>query len=223
MSSNEWEQGLAYVKKLREDLHTDDEIRQIMLEVGWEEEQIEQLVTRKRPAAGPATAAPASRPEPSWASATPSRPGARRSTALVSRPVGMTILVVLADIGALINIIASGVAVVGVLVMGGLRYLGEASGMGVLIVALLFVGILINLGILVVGHFLWNGFNWARVTFMVLLGLSALQCFLGLLLSIGYASGGGIESVVVLVLEMAVCGLFIFILKGRGAREYCTR
>ncbi len=45
MSSNEWEQGLAYVKKLREDLHTDDEIRQIMLEVGWEEEQIEQLVT----------------------------------------------------------------------------------------------------------------------------------------------------------------------------------
>ncbi len=212
MSSNEWVKGLAYVKKLREDLHTDDEIRQIMLEVGWEEEQIEQLVTR--PPHGPSRRGLRQ----------PRRGrGARRSTALVSRPVGMTILVVLADIGALINIIASGVAVVGVLVMGGLRYLGEASGMGVLIVALLFVGIIINLGILVVGHFLWNGFNWARVTFMVLLGLSALQCFLGLLLSIGYASGGGIESVVVLVLEMAVCGLFIFILKGREAREYCTR
>jgi len=61
MSGNEWEQGRAYVRRLREELHTDDEIRQTMLEGGWEEEQIEELLAPKRPPAGPATAAPASR------------------------------------------------------------------------------------------------------------------------------------------------------------------
>ncbi len=85
----------------------------------------------------------------------------------------------------------------------------------------IFAWMAISVGILVVGHFLWNGSNWARITFMVLLGLSGLNCVLGLV--VGLAQGGLNLSSVVLVLEMAVCGLFIFILNGNDAREYCTR
>ncbi len=46
MSSNEWEQARIYVKRLREKGHTDDEIRQIMIEGGWEEDEVEAVWQR---------------------------------------------------------------------------------------------------------------------------------------------------------------------------------
>lgn len=219
MSSNEWEQARAYVERLRQKGRTDEQIRQIMLKSGWTEEQVEKILpgevlrTPPPPAPSPPPPPPAPAPGtvPPWASAAPSRPGARRPAGPVPRPVGVTILVILCDIGALLGLIASVLGIVTLLGFGGL---GEALAMGVLVLVLLFAAILINLGILVVGHFLWKGFNWARITFMVLLALWALRAIPGLLY-------GG--SAVVLVLEMAVCVLFIVILNGRGAREYCTR
>ena len=107
------------------------------------------------------------------------------------------------------------------LVVGGLAA-GGASEMpiGGLVMLLGFIAIAIYLGILIVGHFLWKGFNWARITFMVLLALSALQCVPGLVTGLRYGVIGGL---ILPVLQIGVCVLFIVILNGREAQEYCTR
>jgi hypothetical protein len=41
MSSDEWGQARGYVKRLREKGHTDEDIRQMMLEDDWEEDELE--------------------------------------------------------------------------------------------------------------------------------------------------------------------------------------
>ncbi len=49
MSGNEWEQGLAYVKKLRLEGHTDEDIRLIMLAGGWLARQVQRLLAPEAP------------------------------------------------------------------------------------------------------------------------------------------------------------------------------
>ncbi len=44
MAGDEWEQARAYVRMLRENGHTDEDIRQMALERGWTQEQVEQLL-----------------------------------------------------------------------------------------------------------------------------------------------------------------------------------
>ena len=225
MSSNEWEQARAYVERLRQKGRTDEQIRQIMLKGGWTEEQVEKILPGEvlrapsppAPSPPPPPPAPAPGTVPQWASAAPSRGRPRPSARPVPRPFGVSLLVVLCDIGALLGLIAS---VLGIVALVGFGGLGEALAMGVLALVLLFAAILINLGILIVGYFLWKGFNWARITFMVLLGLWALQCVPGLLAGLRY---GAVGAVALPVLQILVCVLFIVILNGRGAREYCTR
>lgn len=102
-------------------------------------------------------------------------------------------------------------------VYAGLR--GELTE-GADVLALVFAEIPKDLGILAVGYFLWNGRNWARITFMVLLGLSALWCTPGLVAGLRDGVTGGL---ILPVLTILVCVLFMIILNGRGAREYCTR
>ncbi len=217
MSSNEWEQARAQVKKMREDGHTDDQIREMALERGWTQEQVEKILSREVLQAPPPPSSPTPIPpppsgaEPSWAAADPSRPEPQRPAAPMPRPFGVSFLVVLCDIGALFGLLGG----IGALVLGGVAVsAGGGPGMGGLMMLLGFIAIAIYLGILVVGHFLWNGVNWARITFMALLGLWSLQSIPQLLTS---------EGRIVAVLTIAVNVLFIFILNGRGAREYCTR
>ncbi len=216
MSSNEWEQARAQVKKMREDGHTDDQIREMALERGWTQEQVEKILSREVLQAPPPSSPtpippPPSGAEPSWAAADPSRPEPQRPAAPMPRPFGVSFLVVLCDIGALFGLLGG----IGALVLGGVAVsAGGGPGMGGLMMLLGFIAIAIYLGILVVGHFLWNGVNWARITFMALLGLWSLQSIPQLLTS---------EGRIVAVLTIAVNVLFIFILNGRGAREYCTR
>ncbi len=48
-SGNEWEQARAYVRMLREKGHADEDIRQMALERGWTEEQVEELLPGRVP------------------------------------------------------------------------------------------------------------------------------------------------------------------------------
>lgn len=80
----------------------------------------------------------------------------------------LSILVVLADISALLRIVA------GVLALAGAGML-MGTDLGALLVVIMVMGvvmIVISLGIIIVGHFLWKGFNWARITFIVLIALT---------------------------------------------------
>ncbi len=61
---------------------------------------------------------------------------------------------------------------------------------------------------------LYRGFNWARIAFMVVLGLLALGGVYLLLVA---------ESKGPPALGIALCVLYIYILDARGAKDYCTR
>ncbi len=62
---------------------------------------------------------------------------------------------------------------------------------------------------------LYRGFNWARIAFMVLLGLLALGGIYLLLVSV--------ESPGPPAAGIALCVVLILILNARGARKYCSR
>ncbi len=77
MDRSDWQQARAYVELLRKDGRRDDDIRQILLNTGWSEEQVAGLLSREAPQA-PAPPPPATPPAPTRPSpATPSAPAAR--------------------------------------------------------------------------------------------------------------------------------------------------
>jgi hypothetical protein len=135
---------------------------------------------------------------------TETRAPARPPTA---RPSGATLVVVLTDIKALFAALASVV----VLIAAG------ASGSpvaGPVVLPALFM-LPLSIGVLVVAHFCWNGYNWARVAVMVLLILGALG-------QIGRAAGPtGFQ--LVPALQLLVQVLCIAILNTEPVKEYCSR
>jgi hypothetical protein len=140
------------------------------------------------------------------------------SATTMRRPSGVTLLVILCDIGALLGLIG---VVSGLLLMG--REIGiGAPGMAVAGGALLLI--LMCVGIIVLGHFLWEGWNWARIAWIVLLVLNTLRQIPGLVsrLASGAQPLGG-DGWAVSALEVLVGVLFLLILNSRATRDYCKR
>ena len=75
-----------------------------------------------------------------------------------------------------------------------------------------------------VGHFLWNGANWARITMMVLMALTILQSLYGLLArGAGPAAGGGGVQAVISVLFILIAVLFIVVLNKDNVKRYASK
>ena len=220
MSGDTWEQARAQVKKLREMGYTDRQIRNAALRRGWSEEQVNRLLPGQTQPVPPPPPEPAGSAPP-WASTATARHSSRQATP-VSRPVGVTMVVLLADVGALLQLLFCAGVVVAVVVGNWHHYIpAEEMDTSIVMGVLTLVSWLVGAGVLVVSHFLWNGFNWARVTFMGLLGLSALQNLVGVAFTCARYGIGAYA--VVSLLAAGICVVFIIILNGRGARAYCTR
>jgi tetratricopeptide (TPR) repeat protein len=140
----------------------------------------------------------------------------------VSRPLGISILVVLYDIGAIFMVIGGILMLVGAGAVGimGATGAGRASApntagaiaAGGLIAAIAIFTLLLGLAILVIGHFLWKGVSWARWAFMVILVLDVLRALAGLR-----------NSPVVSGLSIVLGVLFLIVLNTQAAKEYCTQ
>jgi hypothetical protein len=142
------------------------------------------------------------------------------------RPLGLSILVGLYDVGAVFTLIA-GVAVIVIGLIGAgvatrVTSPGAAAGVAVLAVT----GLLLvawSLGVLMMGYYLWNGFNWARIGFMTLLAVGMLFDSLSLFGKLGSAATaqgayGWVVPALLLVLQL----LFLVMLNVRQTREYCS-
>jgi hypothetical protein len=116
------------------------------------------------------------------------------------RPFGVSLLVVLCDIEALLKLIGGVLGILAAAMMGAI----SAAALSVLVVAW-------GLGVLFMGQFLWKGANWARIGFMGLLAL-------GTLMQLPALTGRGM---LLAALTIAMNVLFVLILSGRSAREYC--
>ncbi len=213
MSANQWQKAHAQVARMRKQGHTDQQITTAALERGWTEEQVRRLIQRRVLQAPPSPPEAVAPPPPPSGSVPPS--------AAVTRPAAVTIPVVIADIGASLWLILFTVGVVALFISGELGGIGNLPTPAIMIAALLLGGLLVNLGILVVGHFLWRGANWARLTFMVLLGASALQFALGLILA--RIDGAVLVPPFWILFGIAVLGKLIHVLNHDDAKQFCTR
>jgi hypothetical protein len=195
----------------------------------------EEMVAEEEPAGAPQASRPAGGPPP------PPRPGvsakqrdagsseamaalrARREThgEVVRRPSDLALLVILVDLGAILMVLLG----VGALFLGGAAAGGASAAAGaegaavaaVIGAAAMLFGIILMViygGILVVSHFLWKGFAWARIAMMVLVGLSVLSNLHGLMT-------GGEKLIPGLVLLVMV--LFLIILNKQDVKAYCSR
>jgi hypothetical protein len=122
----------------------------------------------------------------------------------------LSLLVVLYDIGALLGLAAAGLALV--VTHGALFATSSLMAIG------------IYLGVLIMGHFLWKGFGWARIAFMAILVLDLIRIVPGclLLLRAGLPAVGAVGWLAPL-LEIVLDGLFLVILTSARTREYCRR
>ncbi|MHC4519853.1 MAG: HEAT repeat domain-containing protein, partial [Planctomycetota bacterium] len=124
------------------------------------------------------------------------------------RPLGITIVVVLADFGALLRLIGAVVVIV-VAVAAPSQVPGGTRAM---MVGLSIFASATALGILLVGHSLWKGANWARITFMAILFLAVVVAVIRMLLA-----GVDGESVISVATSVVCLG----ILHSASARGYC--
>jgi len=182
------------------------EIEELLADTAGEEDLLVRTWADEawRPAAdlvqGVPRAKPASRPAPG-----PSAPAVRR-------PIGVAIVAVLFGfpagfwvLGVAVVVIAFGAAGSADLPIGpDLIGLGIIGGLS-----------LVSLGLLKAAVCLYKGFNWARIVFMVLLGLLALG---GVYLLLVFVESPGPPAA-----GIALCVVLILILNARGARRYCSR
>jgi hypothetical protein len=75
-------------------------------------------------------------------------------------------------IGGILGLVGGGLAGVGVAAAGSAA---AGAAVGAIVIGVSLFLIALSIGFLVTGHFLWKGFNWARIVFIVLLALSALH------------------------------------------------
>ncbi len=112
MSGNEWSQARAYVRMLREKGHADEDIRQMALERGWTEEQVEKLLPgRVLRAPPPPPAQPSPRPAgrevvapPAARAETESKAGRKRwglADAVIPALLGLLVVGALGVVGQL--------------------------------------------------------------------------------------------------------------------------
>ncbi len=246
MSQDRLQDGRAYVARLRQQGRSDEQIREGLKASGWGEQDIAALMAdpgpTPAPAPGPARDRRAEAEKAGWSledkvpegykpagvrEAVQARVAAARRPQ-VKRPGELTFFIVLVDVVAILGALGAALMVLGGMAVtaGGARSgeaLAGAMG-GVMLVFGLFIGV-IYLGVLVVGHFLWNGTNWARITMMVLMVLTVLQSLYGLLAGIRGAAavgGGGAVSAIVSVLTLLIAGLFIVVLNKQNVKDYCS-
>lgn len=127
------------------------------------------------------------------------------------RPLGVSLLVVLYDLGALCSILLS----VGV-GFGVARTLASPAGLPLGTVMGVFIAATVVMAAVMVtiSCYLWKGYNWARIAMIVLIGLGVLGQIFQLLAS---------SNRVIPLLELTVSVLFLVILTSRSTREFCTR
>lgn len=128
------------------------------------------------------------------------------------RPGELTFLIVLIDVIMLLSL-AAPVMLIVALAFGALGGTDLPPGLSALMIAvMMFMGAVYG-SVIVVGHFLWNGYSWARVVMMVLLGLFIISALHGAL------TGDGI----VAALFAAVAGLLLLVLFKEDVVDYCCR
>ena len=248
MSDDRLQDGRAYVARLRQQGRSDDQIREGLKASGWGEQDIKALIGDAGPAPPPAPS-PAPRParerragseESGWTledqvpdgykpagvrEAVQARAAAAKREER-KRPGELTFFIVLVDVVSILGLLGAVMMVLGGLVVATHGASGSAAhgAVGGLFLILGFLMGAVYLGVLVVGHFLWNGANWARITMMVLMALTILQSLYGLLArGAGPAAGGGGVQAVISVLFILIAVLFIVVLNKGNVKQYCSK
>ena len=127
--------------------------------------------------------------------------------------MGLAVVVVLCALGSLFGLLG-GVLMVMLAGAVGRAAASEGTEIGVAVFVVLGVALaLISLAMLAVGFFLWQGCNWARITFMVLLGMHIARDIYTLV-----ALGGGVVSVIYITLGL----VFLAMLNTAETRGFCT-
>jgi len=236
MSEDRLRAGRAYVQQLRDDGRSDGEIRRALRTSGWRDEDVTALLggRRRRRMVAPAPEPIGQVREPDgWqvratapdTGAAPIHPPARatgrhtartirstRAQTAAQRPGELTFLIVLIDVVMLLSL-AAPVMFIAALASGGLGRAGLPPGLSALMIAVMMFMGAVYASVIVVGHFLWNGYSWARVVMMVLLGLFVLSSLHGTI------TGDGI----VAALFAAVAGLLLLVLFKEDVVDYCCR
>jgi len=210
MADDRLAQGRSYAARLRAQGRSDDDIREGLAAAGWGEADVATLMQEAAP--------------PSPPPAQPARPQREE----VKRPGELTFLIVLVDVISILGLLSSMMVVI--LGIGATFRVADrgapSAAMGPLVLGVGVVLAMIWLGVLVVGHFLWNGANWARIIMMVLMALTVLQSLYGLLTGARGAAavgGGGAVNAIVAVLTMLIAALFIVVLNKGNVKEYCSK
>jgi len=240
MSDDRLQDGRAYVARLRQQGRSDEQIREGLKASGWGEQDIAALMAgpgpAPAPAPGPARERRAESDKAGWSledqvpegykpagvkEAVQARVAAARRRK-IERPGELTFFIVLVDVASILGLLAAGAMVLGGIAVtaGGAR--GGEAGIGALGALILGIGLvmgMIYLGVLVVGHFLWNGANWARIAMMVLMGLFILQS-----LPFNPAQGAQ-EGLLALIpwLFILIAVLFIVVLNKGNVKQYCSK
>ena len=125
-----------------------------------------------------------------------------------ARPLGVGVVVVL------YSLVAACEVVFGLGLVMGVWPPAEATQLMGRAVFVLIGVILAAMGAatLITGRYLWSGFDWARSAFMVFVALGGLM-------QVSRALRGHVLS----MLLVAASVLFLLVLNGAGAKEYCSR
>jgi hypothetical protein len=125
-----------------------------------------------------------------------------------SRPLGVTIAVILADIWALLALIGCIIIISAVVTVPS----RAPESVRATMVGIAIFGGAIALGILIVGHFFWKGENWARITFQIIWLVDLVLNVITM-----YFSGVDPLSVVRIVLTL----IFVVVANSAPAKQYC--
>lgn len=157
------------------------------------------------------------------------------------RPVGITILAILTWIGSGLGVVGGVIILVGGAFMGaGARSHAGMSANPAAVGAM--AGLLVGMAVVilatsifsgVVGYYLWNGANWARIVFIVmqsvgvLMGLANLAVRATSRMPAGFgatpgAAAGAAAGVAVILVSLCINAVFLAILLSRPAREFCA-
>ena len=132
-----------------------------------------------------------------------------RATVRRERPLAVSVLVIMLDIGAGALLIAS---TVGIMVITPTPP-EMPPGIHRRMVGLCLRGGAVGLGVLVVGHFLWRGAEWARIALMVILLYNLVLRVIEMLFS-------GVDAVTAVSIVAVL--IFVWMLNGGSAKEYCA-
>jgi|GEM_PF-5191791 len=139
--------------------------------------------------------------------------GSVNQSAAIARPSQLTTMIVLIDISSILAIPG---AILGTIIMMSVAMHG-GSFLGWMLLLISLFSAVLYVGILVVCHFLWNGYNKARLTMVVLMSLISAIGLWSLIQSTGSTN------MLVNGLQLFIDVLFICILNMKSTKEYCCK